>query len=607
MVAGGLDYWFEPQGPAGDSRDVDPDEFRIEEWRLERRLGVDHLRLPPDYRRPRRGRQIPNVALTVPFLRFPQWHFCWRCKSMSELPLSATGRQWCPYCQAEGKRALLAQVPFVSMCDAGHLQDFPWREWVHRSHSPDCTGRLSLIATGGSTLANQLVRCSCGKKRNLSGIVEASPDGSATTLSSTLASGEGDYLCRGVRPQHGSGLGEGCNRPLRGSLRSASNLYFGLVRSAIYVPRTEAGVPSELLAILKEPEPVDFIAAVHDTGRAIEGARVRRFSQRALRAYSDEEIERAAALIIEELEGAESTQPGEDEGHEEVFRWPEVKVLREPAGGPELTVVPVEPANYTGLIGELFSAVNLVERLRETRVLAGFNRVFPEQEADSAKRMGQLWADPPSRGQAWLPGYCVFGEGLFLELREDKLAQWEEQEVVQARVELLRSRFESARAQRQLQDRDLSARFLLIHELAHVLMNQLTFECGYSSAALRERLYVASAGERQSAAVLIYTAAGDAEGTMGGLVRMGKPGYFEEVLDRALLGARWCAADPVCMEIGTAHGQGPDSCNLAACHSCGLVPETACEEFNRFLDRGLLIGAPDEPNVGFFPFHGWST
>ena len=98
--------------------------------------------------------------------------------------------------------------------------------------------------------------------------------------------------------------------------------------------------------------------------------------------------------------------------------------------------------------------------------------------------------------------------------------------------------------------------------------------------------------------LLIYTAAGDAEGTMGGLVRMGKPGYFEPTLIAALEGAGWCSADPVCMEIGEA-GQGPDSCNMAACHSCALVPETACEEFNRFLDRGLVIGTHREPGLGF--------
>jgi hypothetical protein len=128
-------------------------------------------------------------------------------------------------------------------------------------------------------------------------------------------------------------------------------------------------------------------------------------------------------------------------------------------------------------------------------------------------------------------------------------------------------------------------------------MNQLTYECGYSSAALRERLYI-SGGETPMAGILIYTAAGDAEGTMGGLVRMGKHDYFEPTLLTAIEAARWCSADPVCMEIGQS-GQGPDSCNLAACHSCALVPETACEEFNRFLDRGLVIGTFRNPEIGF--------
>ena len=36
------------------------------------------------------------------------------------------------------------------------------------------------------------------------------------------------------------------------------------------------------------------------------------------------------------------------------------------------------------------------------------------------------------------------------------------------------------------------------------------------------------------AGILIYTAAGDAEGTLGGLVRMGKPGRLEPLLSRRL-------------------------------------------------------------------------
>ena len=47
-------------------------------------------------------------------------------------------------------------------------------------------------------------------------------------------------------------------------------------------------------------------------------------------------------------------------------------------------------------------------------------------------------------------------------------------------------------------------------------------------------------------------------------------------------------------------GQGPDSLNLAACHNCALVPETACEEFNRFLDRGIVIRGLGNTDMGFF-------
>ena len=97
--------------------------------------------------------------------------------------------------------------------------------------------------------------------------------------------------------------------------------------------------------------------------------------------------------------------------------------------------------------------------------------------------------------------------------------------------------------------------------------------------------------------VLIYTAAGDSEGTLGGLVRMGSPGLLERTLARALDRARWCSSDPVCIE---SPGQGPDNCNLAACHSCALLPETSCEHQNRLLDRGMLIGTLDRPETGFF-------
>jgi hypothetical protein len=139
----------------------------------------------------------------------------------------------------------------------------------------------------------------------------------------------------------------------------------------------------------------------------------------------------------------------------------------------------------------------------------------------------------------------------------------------------------------------------MIHTFAHLLINQLIFDSGYGSSSLRERLYFSepTASDPGMAGVLIYTAAGDSEGSMGGLVRMGDPKRLEGAIRRALENAMWCSSDPVCIE---SHGQGPDSCNLAACHSCCLLPETSCEEQNRLLDRGTVVRTLTNPDCGYF-------
>lgn len=80
---------------------------------------------------------------------------------------------------------------------------------------------------------------------------------------------------------------------------------------------------------------------------------------------------------------------------------------------------------------------------------------------------------------------------------------------------------------------------------------------------------------------------------------MGTPGRLEPALVAALDRVHRCSSDPVCMELGE-KGQGPRSMNLAACPACGLLPETACEVFNTFLDRALVTGTHDDPSVGCF-------
>jgi hypothetical protein len=598
MLAAGLDHWYEREDGDSDSRELDITEFRVEEWRLERLLHVNHFREPPDFRIPQKGQQVPNTGLTVPFLRFPLWHFCWRCNRLDDLQLVTKGRVRCKYCEAEGKRAYLAQVPFVAMCEDGHLQDFPWREWVHRSAEPACTQPMTLRSTGGATLSNQVVECACGvKPRTLGGIVEANPDGS-TYLTSSLEPGH-EYLCRGVSPQHGTEEPTSCARALRGSLRSASNVYFGRVASAIYLPRTTEAVPEELRSALETPPVSTIVSMSAQIGQPPSAATLRDANRELLAPYTDDQLEEAVRAMASELPEESDPELLPGESAEVAFRRQEHEALQLPRSEEQLSVDAGRLSGYAEAIRPYLERIMLVQRLRETRVLTGFNRIFPERPVTEEGRLEQLWRRVPEWRERWLPAYKVFGEGIFIELNGDLLAEWETRPAVLERAARVEQLYGSARDGRQLRERNITPRFLLLHTLSHLLINQLTFECGYSTAALRERLYVSAADTAPMAGILVYTAAGDAEGTMGGLVRMGKPGYLEPAMLAALQGALWCSADPVCMEASQ-WGQGPGSCNLAACHNCSLVPETACEEFNRFLDRGVVVGTFEDRSIGFF-------
>jgi len=600
VITCGIDHWYEREQGDENGQTIDVNEFRIEEWRLQRRLGVDHFRLPPDFRVRRQSDEAPNFYLTVPFLRFPKWHFCPSCNLLVALPLTVRTRERCPAClESRKKRIPLLQVPFVAMCDRGHLQDFPWREWVHKSANPSCQGNLKLIATGGASLSAQRVECDCGSQRTLAQITTADATGRTTFLSSNLDDSGTLYLCRGLKPWLGLEDPEGCPSPLRGSLRSASNLYFADVQTALYLPRSNANAPSDLVDRLQEPPLSTLISLLKGAVKTVTPEMLRNQHPTTLRKYTDDQIAGAIGIVTGAVQQdvADGGVPGDDS--ETAFRRAEYRALRIARDEEQLLIRAPGMSKYEEAIGTAFERINLVHKLRETRALTGFTRVFPTAASTLQEKMRLLRRDSPA--EPWLPAYLVYGEGLFFEFREALISQWEQRPEVIERVRGLDSRYRILQGNRRQPVEPIVPRFVLLHTIAHLLMNRLTFECGYSSAALRERLFVSPNPKAPMAGILIYTAAGDAEGTMGGLVRMGQPGYLEPMIRRALEAASWCSADPVCLEMGRRGGQGPDSCNLAACHGCALVPETACERFNRFLDRACVIGDINCPALGFFP------
>jgi len=228
-------------------------------------------------------------------------------------------------------------------------------------------------------------------------------------------------------------------------------------------------------------------------------------------------------------------------------------------------------------------------------VLTGFTRIHPP--SGSFAQGGQSLTPLAEKQQDldWLPGIELHGEGIFIGLSPARVKAWEERPDVKERVAKLRTAIEAdLRPEEELPD--CSARQLLLHSLSHAVMRQLSLECGYSSSALRERIYSAE-GPEPMLGILIQTGSPDSEGTLGGLVRQARVELMAHTLTQALRAQVWCSSDPLCI-TGTATLSSQR--NGAACHACQLVPETSCTHFNVLLDRGLLVGTDGTPALGYF-------
>lgn len=588
LITAGLDYWFRFDN-------LDLTEFKISEPRLQKMLRVNHFRYPPDFRERRNITHGPvpiNTNLQVPFFRFPVNYFCQNCNHIQTLLQFDRERATCIKCNKQK----LVPLPLIAICDQGHAEEFPWSKWVHRSKEElDNTHELKFIKEAGNPgLEGLWIQCSCGAKRSLGGVTTAHNEQS-TRLSQELTNDQEEFLCSGSKPWMGIKDGSGCGRPVRGSLRSASNLYFPIIRSSIFIPFE--GISDRLMQIYDNNSGLRLVIAEFSDVSILKLKSM--FPE--LKEFSDKELISLISLKTEINDAA----PEEDieetfQQQQQKLREEEFEVLSQNQSTPDLKTISIASEKYEDDFSKFFSSISLVEKLRETRVLSGFARIFPEGNKSNKQLLEMMWKEVPPPLERWLPATLVFGEGIFFEFNRTSLQRWEQQSNVLARTTLLKENYSRAQRIRKLHPKDeLSARFILIHTLAHALINEITYEAGYSTASLRERLYVDQKKDGM-AGLLIYTAAGDSDGTLGGLVDLGRPGKLEGILHKAVERARWCSTDPICMEIGERVGQGPDNCNLAACHNCGLVPETACEEFNRFLDRGLLIGSTIDEKLGFF-------
>jgi hypothetical protein len=486
--------------------------------------------------------------------------------------------------KTERSRPLLIPVRIVAVCDRGHIEDFPFTEWVHRNRPVAAGCKLRFLAGRSSSMLTGIkIECSCGESKTLAGVFDFD-ERSGGALQRI------GYLCRGSRPWLGQTSNQRvfCGAPLRVVQRGATNAYFPHVTSSIYLPLWAEQAERAVIDALERPEIWDIL-----TSGLVDGQRIDPTRCDTVARMWGLDTGQLLAVAQKRLDGFDP-RPIRDE---EEYRRQEYAALRAARGGPdtELYIELLDSAQIGGDLARFFARIGLVKKLRETRALAGFTRVLPPDSDNPSDRTQGLSLDLRID---WRPAIIVRGEGLFLELREAAIKDWLNSTKCGSRVRRLADNYNVIRVARGQRQRRLTPAFVLLHSMAHSLINQLSFDCGYGSASLRERLYCNLSDESEPMqGVLIYTASGDAEGTLGGLVRQGQPDRLLRTLMGAAQKASWCSSDPVCIE---AQAQGTDNANLAACHGCLLVSETSCEEGNRLLDRALLVGTPENPALGFF-------
>ena len=536
----------------------------------------------------------PANLIGVPVRCFPTWMVCPRCRKLASIesglfelisdPVKTDRNRWVHInCDKSSFPPEVVPARFLVACKKGHIDDFPWVEFVHRGRT-DCKYSLKFQELGASGRGLDLrVDCeTCGEKRLMSDAF-GDPNDPNSKCRDVLGT------CNGRNPHLSSE--EDCKEPFFSILLGASNAWFPMMLSVLSVPAS-----SNYLAHL-----VKFFW--HSHFHNVEQKIVLPFvlNNPLLNAFSKFKEDEIWDEIQRQRTAGKKAPVKEDATD---LKGPEWERLSNPDpkynnDDFQLRKVP-PPKGYN----KYFSRIVLGEKLREVRALVGFTRVETPGDFSDTQNFSFENCAPLSRNQlTWVPAGEVRGEGIFLQFDEDYLSDWLEQKAVKARdFEFFKShcKWREVRKMEPYDNGYPTIRFVLLHSFAHALMRQLSIECGYTSASIRERIYSSppDASGKAMAGVLIYTATPDSEGTLGGLVSLGEPETLGRLIDQALESMRLCSSDPLCSEHNPSlNGQ---TIHGATCHSCLFAPETSCEKGNKYLDRSVLVETLQRGDIAFF-------
>lgn len=591
IIVSGPDHWVYREDQIAD--------HLIREPRLSRRVAeylnqLFDLALPDvELRRPPRMReslQFQGQTPVVTAWKFPEWYVVQKIEDhagskarrlVGKHLLERDGK----YRDTEGKTHKVVPIRFVRACERGHVDDIDWLAFVHNRTSRNCPKAMQglyLVERGNSgALSDIVVSCECGEAR-------------------TLAAAQRDQHslgnCSGRRPWLGPLSREQCGQVSRLLVRSASNAYFPQIYSVISIPERS----SALAAILGRFEndlhivtSVEILAMARQLNSALHASLGNRSNEEVFEALqalrSGAAAQEVSAKTLEFAAFTGPIAPIENDQHDGDF------LIRH---------LPPEMWTDDDLLAGCLQQIVLVDRLREVVAQVGFTRF----EAPGKRLDGELDMDlnitpaPLAKDRInIIPAFENRGEGFFLHFRPERMVEWMNKPPTRDRAEILRAGYALYASSK---DRDPNqfhgAAFYFLHTLSHLLIQQISLECGYPTSSIKERIYCNPLLGHYG--ILLFTGTSDAEGTLGGLVEAAKSirGIFHATLENAAI----CSADPVC-SCAKPDQNNPNHWLLgSACHCCTHLPETCCEQMNQYLDRALVIPTLENQGCEFFPVTG---
>lgn len=574
VMVGGLDRWDTTR------QEVITEDRLLDAVRTRLGAQVEVLRaLPAEPSTPNPYDDWARVG--VPVSIFPRWLRCTACNRLFPVASGALKletnmyrpdrtRYVHPNCDRARKPPPAVPARFVAGCTNGHLDDFPWVRFAHDGVAtcPNPILQVNDIGSGGRA-TDLLVKClSCGAK-------------------STLAKAFGPVAksvmpqCRGRHPHLGL-ASEPCGEQLRSLVLGASNLWFNSSVSVLSLP-VGGGSLGQLVydhwAELEKMPVKEVLTYALTSNRTLKSA------------FAGHDVDEIWDAIEARRAGAKGVPGADVHGPE----WVALTTGSKGQTSPHFEAEPIAaPPDFAGKL----AGVTLAHRLRVVTALCGFSRISAGEPGDQGATVRLETKGSPS----WVPVVENRGEGIFLRFDETAVQDWESQAFDNALFVAMRRAHRDYRQARNLDPSEgwPGERFVLLHSLSHALINELAIECGYSSASISERIYSRAPGDgpEPMAGILLYTSAPDAEGTLGGLVNLGKSTELGPILRRALERSGLCSSDPLCADhlpdsaTGALHG--------ATCHACLLVAETSCERGNRYLDRSVLVDTFGHTGLEFF-------